>query len=780
MLPLNIDGLLVAFPHPHVYPEQLRYMFYLKKTLELNGNCVLEMPTGAGKTAALLSVSLAFHLHKKRNNLPLGKVIYCTRTVPEVTQVMEELARCVSALEKLHQEENLFTSIALTSRKTLCIHPEASSGSSSVSVDSRCYALTAPHLRSSDIEDTQKCPFFTPFTSENNIPTVPCSTFSLSSLISYGKQHTICPYFLARSSLFSADVIVFSFLYLIDPKVSTVIEAHKLIENSTIVFDESHNLDDACLDAFSIDLSLSMINHAITGLTDLTAKLSAQKSRSITTISTEFHHALERHAVLLGCSVPQVILPENLRLKALPFNLKRGEFFLSSARRVLDFLRSRLSDLSRNPETSFGSRLQVKYELPSILIGEIESSAFVTKEDVQSFPRLFSTLISALEIVDVSVYTPLASVMTFCQLISTFDEGFLVVSEPSKLTAGFIPTTAHKSETGRLRLTCLDPSFATKYLIGLKNSIILTSATLTPRDQLPKLLQIPVIFSESFTLSLPRKSAFPVVVTRADDQSNLSTRFAVRSNGSVIKNYAVLISNLCKVVPDGVVVFFPSHFYMNECLALWQRMDLIDLFTKYKLLLVDTPSEYSTTLAKHIAACNSGRGSLLFAVARGKISEGIDMSGHLARAVVIIGMPFRDISDPCLKARVRYFAVKFGIDENQWLISDAMRAASQCVGRSLRSKTDYSLMVFADKRYQRSDRISMLPPWIRMLLSEDNKNLSSDLAVLLAKSFFRDVSRKLTSDDLKGTFLSHDGAENLLSDLSNSFKNQLVSINQMM
>jgi DNA excision repair protein ERCC-2 len=35
--------------------------------------------------------------------------------------------------------------------------------------------------------------------------------------------------------------------------------------------------------------------------------------------------------------------------------------------------------------------------------------------------------------------------------------------------------------------------------------------------------------------------------------------------------------------------------------------------------------------------------------------------------------------------------------ENDFLTFDAMRHAAQCAGRGLRGKTDYGLMVFADR-----------------------------------------------------------------------------------
>lgn len=39
----------------------------------------------------------------------------------------------------------------------------------------------------------------------------------------------------------------------------------------------------------------------------------------------------------------------------------------------------------------------------------------------------------------------------------------------------------------------------------------------------------------------------------------------------------------------------------------------------------------------------------------------------------------------------------FQIRENDFLTFDAMRHAAQCVGRVIRGKTDYGIMVFADK-----------------------------------------------------------------------------------
>lgn len=50
-----------------------------------------------------------------------------------------------------------------------------------------------------------------------------------------------------------------------------------------------------------------------------------------------------------------------------------------------------------------------------------------------------------------------------------------------------------------------------------------------------------------------------------------------------------------------------------------------------------------------------------------------------------------------LQARLEYLRDQFQIRENDFLTFDAMRHAAQCVGRAIRGKTDYGLMIFADK-----------------------------------------------------------------------------------
>ena len=79
--------------------------------------------------------------------------------------------------------------------------------------------------------------------------------------------------------------------------------------------------------------------------------------------------------------------------------------------------------------------------------------------------------------------------------------------------------------------------------------------------------------------------------------------------------------------------------------------------------------------------------------------------------------------------------------ESDYLAFDAVRQAAQCVGRVIRSKADYGLMVFADARYQRADKRDKLPAWIGSRLTDAHLNLSTDALAHVARAFMRSMAQ---------------------------------------
>ena len=77
--------------------------------------------------------------------------------------------------------------------------------------------------------------------------------YTLSDLRVFGRDKGWCPYFLARHVIAYANVVVFNYQYMIDPKVAETV-AHHLEDNCIVVFDEAHNIDNIAIEALSVYL----------------------------------------------------------------------------------------------------------------------------------------------------------------------------------------------------------------------------------------------------------------------------------------------------------------------------------------------------------------------------------------------------------------------------------------------------------------------------------------------------------------------------------------------
>lgn len=55
------------------------------------------------------------------------KLIYCSRTVPEIEKALAELKRLMVYREEMGAKDEGFRGLGLTSRRNLCLHPEVSS-----------------------------------------------------------------------------------------------------------------------------------------------------------------------------------------------------------------------------------------------------------------------------------------------------------------------------------------------------------------------------------------------------------------------------------------------------------------------------------------------------------------------------------------------------------------------------------------------------------------------------------------------------------------------------
>lgn len=218
---------------------------------------MLEMPSGTGKTTTLLSLIVAYMIE---NPHVIRKLIYCSRTVPEIEKVVAELKHLMEYYEKNSRQPPNFTGLVLSSRKNLCVHPEVSKEREGKSVDGKCFGLTASYVRERHAADdtTPVCQYYEGFDIEGRTAVLPVGIYNLDDLKDFGRERNWCPYFMARQAINQAEIIVYSYHYLLDPKIAEVV-SKQLAKEVVVVFDEAHNIGAYPAMTFSLHIPLYSI-----------------------------------------------------------------------------------------------------------------------------------------------------------------------------------------------------------------------------------------------------------------------------------------------------------------------------------------------------------------------------------------------------------------------------------------------------------------------------------------------------------------------------------------
>jgi len=736
----------VLFPYDYIYPEQYAYMCKLQSCL-LKGHALLEMPTGTGKTVTLLSLVLSFqYAHTE-----CGKLVYCTRTVQEMDKVVEELRHVMAYRKKelAKQQEGAggdtvrnpnILGVCLSARRNMCIHPVVSQYDNPGKVDSVCRNKTASFVRESKADDpnVDLCEFYEGYNAGASDAGLE-GVYSLADMKRLGKEKTWCPYFVARHLVTQADVVVYNYQYMLDPKIAGMV-SKEIKKESIVVFDEAHNIDNICIEALSVTLDRRLVQASSRNISRLQEEVKKMEETDRERLNAEYQqlvNGLASNGVLGnaadGMSAAPVLSTDMIQ-EAVPGNIRKAKHFLMFMRTLTEYIKGKLKGTLPTKE---GPKTFVERMQRATRINEVKAFHF-------AFDRLGS-LLTTLKIQNLDEFSPLQVLTTFATLVATYDEGFTVLFEPYDRSPN-IPDP-------RLKLACLDASICIKPVLEKFSTVVITSGTLSPIELYPKLLDFRPAVSESFSMSLTRNCICPLIVTKGSDQVPVTSRFEQRHDSSVITNYGRLMLEIAAVVPDGMVCFFTSYEHLEEVVTRWDDMGILEEVLHHKLIFIETKDIVETTMAlqSYKQACDAGRGAIFLSVARGKVAEGVDFDRHYGRCVIMFGIPFQYTLSKVLKERLDFMKKKHDINEGDFLSFDALRQTSQCVGRVIRSKTDYGLMIFADLRYNRADKLKKLPRWITQFIEPEHFNCSTDRAVQACRDFMKKMAQPHNWEDEIGT-----------------------------
>ena len=283
-----------------------------------------------------------------------------------------------------------------------------------------------------------------------------------------------------------------------------------------------------------------------------------------------------------------------------------------------------------------------------------------------------------------------------------------------------------------LSFWCFDPGEGMRALKDMRiRSILLTSGTLSPMGSFAQELGIefPVRLENPHVID--QSQVWVGVVSKGPQGTVLNSSYKTRSDAKYIQDLGNAIVNFTRMIPDGLLVFFPSYSVMRQSIEAWKShgqggSSIWERISQYKAPVVEPSDAASFPTAalefkKHLDSPAQG-GAVFFGVCRGKASEGLDFSDRAGRAVVITGIPFAMMTDPKVRLKkevmdtnVRNSRMKqptaLGSNANDkhtlaepltgdmWYVQQAMRAVNQAIGRVIRHKNDYGAIILCDERF---------------------------------------------------------------------------------
>ncbi|XP_073265919.1 regulator of telomere elongation helicase 1 homolog isoform X1 [Populus alba] len=718
----KIRGIDVDFPF-EAYDCQLVYMEKVIQSLQNKCNALLESPTGTGKTLCLLCATLAWR--KSLGGFSTGKIerngriaggkldivpssqsedrnlptiVYTSRTHSQLRQVIQELKRS-SYRPKM---------VILGSREQLCIHEEVSLLRGKVQ-NNACHLICKTRGKRqcthySRVADYVKCN-----------PHLGDEPVDIEDLVNIGRTFGPCPYYISRELHKVVDILFAPYNYLIDRgnRKSLAIDW----DNSILIFDEAHNLESLCADAASFDLPSWLLTACISE-----AKSCIDLSVTRREESNDKSWNPDNFAILRA-----LLLKLEKRIAEVPIESKELGFTKPGP-----YIYELLADLN------------VTHDTASKIIDIIKDAAVLLEEDKQD-----------------------KSKGTGCRLESISDFLQIIFREKNNSHANFYRVHVQEGEANAadvlkgkpsrtLSWWCFNPGISMQEFsrMGVR-SIILTSGTLSPLDSFAQELKLdfPIRLENPHVIS--SNQIWAGVVPAGPSGRSLNSSYRTRDSLEYKQELGNAIVNFARIVPDGLLVFFPSYYLLDQCISCWKNMcqanstTIWERICKHKKPVVEPrqSSQFPLAIEDYLAKLKdtSTSGAIFFAVCRGKVSEGLDFADHAGRAVVITGMPFAMRTDPKVRLKREYLdgqthSQRDGcklqvLSGEEWYGQQASRAVNQAVGRVIRHRYDYGAIIFCDERFEHPNRQTQISLWIQPHIKCHSK--FGDVVFTLSR-FFRD------------------------------------------
>ncbi|XP_029909054.1 ATP-dependent DNA helicase DDX11 [Myripristis murdjan] len=685
------------------------------------------------------------------------KIYYCSRTHSQLAQFVHEVQK-----SPFSQEISLVT---LGSRQNLCINEEVRRLGSIQRINDRCLELQKNKQEKQHHEEGVKrkrgpaksvCPYHGAAALQQLRDEVLGKVHDIERLLTLGRETHACPYYATRFAVPPAQLVVLPYQMVLHE--ATRRAAGVQLKGQVLIIDEAHNLSDTLSCIHSTELSGVELCRAHSQLTQYSERYKSRLKAKNLMYVKQILFVLEGLVRALGGKVGQN--PQSQTTQPGTDLLTINNFLFKAQ---IDNIN--LFKLQRYFEKSKISRklcgFMEKYGGTGVT-PHVQTSSNKENRCTDGLNRYLQTLQSSQSTTPVSSAdqkgsAELEKVVSASPMMHV--EGFLMALTNSNTDGRVVVHRQGTLADSSVKFLLLNPAVHFAQVLKECRAVIIAGGTMQPvSDFKQELLFSAGVGEERITEFscghvIPPENILPIVLCSGPSGQELDFTFQNRDAPHMMDETGRILSNICNVVPGGVVCFFPSYEYSRRIISHWEASGALARLSNKKKIFMEPKkasqveqvlSEFSRCIQRCAVAGGGLSGALLFSVVGGKMSEGINFSDDLGRCVVMVGMPYPNIKSPELQEKMSYLDKHLphsgGRSPGQALIENlCMKAVNQSIGRAIRHRGDYAAIVLCDRRYSRPSTLSKLPNWIK---DQTNTHTTFGPAFAALRKFFMDKRQK--------------------------------------
>ncbi|KAA1189764.1 ATP-dependent DNA helicase [Pseudohalioglobus sediminis] len=251
----------------------------------------------------------------------------------------------------------------------------------------------------------------------------------------------------------------------------------------------------------------------------------------------------------------------------------------------------------------------------------------------------------------------------------------------------------------QLTLNCLDPSRLLAQCHARAHSVVVFSATLSPREWMRQILGL-----DGAAVCRRLHSPFQPQQLLVEVETGIDTRYRQREASA--GQLAARISRFLGECAGNCIVYFPSYHYLRATLSL-----LKDTGGLAGRLCWEQYSEMDETARNGLfSALAESNNVAAFCILGGVFAEGIDLPGDLLSGVAVVGVGMPQVGRERELLR-EWYQRAYGQGFEYAYVYPAMQKVDQALGRVVRTDNDSGRALLVDVRYGQRLYRELLPPW---------------------------------------------------------------------